>query len=687
MALALLLPAAASADLPSGYSPLPYTSPEALAGDHFGASVANMGDLNGDGWAELAIGAPDAPVGSGTSADPRITGKVYLINGASGGPYWKAEPPTPDAAKAGSPTAFGTTVSYLGDIGACTGSGSSCQIATVPDGWPEVLVSAPGGDLGGETGKDQGIVYVLDGKTGKTMKRIQLSDVTLPSSGLSGFGQSLLVPAGEPPCGENGLGIGACPANMPDSVAIGDLDGGGVPDIVIGAPGFTETADNPSACTEELAACPGAGRVFIFSGESITGSSLTPLTTPSAQIQAFEQPGNGRPPAFGTALAPLGDVGGCNAGQATVDARCYGPGDSAPSSVPDGVPDFLVSSAGSDTASADDAGAVYVIEGQLLTAITRQDNPGAGGAAVLPSLNAPLGDLGGSALPDVAVGAPAFSDGQGATWSFDGDVTAGLPLIARLDDPAPAAQAAFGGSVAGIGDVAGDAQAEIAVGRTGASPAVEIFSACRNSRLQRIDDPSGQPGSQFGASIVPAGDANNDSFLDLAVSAPGFSAGQGAVYLMLSDHTAGPAFAGCNPTAGGGGGGGGGSTSGGGSAAGGGTNPGGSGKVTNLARRTISLRMTPAKIKFGKSVKVLGRIRISSGRAACRSRQKVAVQRQLPGTDFFQTFDVAVTNKKGAFRMRMKPEKSFTYRLRLSQTSRCQSAVSRTSRVRVRGGL
>jgi hypothetical protein len=79
-------------------------------------------------------------------------------------------------------------------------------------------------------------------------------------------------------------------------------------------------------------------------------------------------------------------------------------------------------------------------------------------------------------------------------------------------------------------------------------------------------------------------------------------------------------------------------------------------------------------------------IRTGSKRRLCRARQKIAVQRLIPGTKFFQTFDVAVSTTDGKFGLRTRPDKTYTYRLRVQQNNRCEQAVSRTTRVVVAGG-
>ncbi len=530
--LGLTLPATASADLPGGYTSLPISGPSPANGDRFGEGIA-VGDVTGDGFMDLAAGVPGARPDVNA---PGVTGRVYVINGVTGAIAWEAHQPTPQPETRGDvATGFGTAVAVLGDIGSCTSSGT-CQIAG-PDGFAEVLASAPGGDVGGTAGADQGIVYVLDGASGRIMKRLVLAADARSPAGPSRFGSSVLVPSGRPPCRENG-GLGPC-ADVPQRVALGDLDNGGKPDIVVGAPQFGESLDtNEFACS---ANCPGVGKVLIFRGEDISGSSQTDLGSTSDLTLSYFEPAGTTTPNFGSSLRALGDIGSCTA-DATANAKCYGPNGQT-SNTPDGAPDLLISAPGVSRGTG--TGATYVVDGARLAALLEKASPA---DAPLTGLvrSRRSGTSVGVTGPDLVLPTPALN-GQGAAWVFEGDVNAsGLPLIGRLDDPAPVAGGAFGTVVAPLGNIAGDSQGELAVLRPGSPGRVDIFSACKTASLQSIGDPSPQPDTGFGSAIAPVGDVNLDGYLDVAVGAPRLN-GSGAVHIFLSNATAGPAFAGCNP--------------------------------------------------------------------------------------------------------------------------------------------
>jgi hypothetical protein len=296
------------------------------------------------------------------------------------------------------------------------------------------------------------------------------------------------------------------------------------------------------------------------------------------------------------------------------------------------------------------------------------------------SMSPAVGDLAGSPVPDSVIGA---SSGAGTAIAFNGD-PASPSALASLFAPAPTSGDEFGFSIAGFGNIAGDAPGEIAIGAPGRR-SLYVMSVCAQQFLRTISDPVDQGGSRFGATVAPVGDSNGDGFIDFAVGAPGYdsatAAASGRVYLFLSTGPA-SAFAGCggpvDPGEPGGGGGGG----------GGARNPGGAPKasppkVNARVLRSLVLRPNRRRLSRGSALRFKGSLKAKAG-LSCQRRQKIALQRRKLRGGRYQTFDVAITAKSGAFKIRTRPSRSFLYRARVSQTSVCMGATSKAAKVVVR---
>lgn len=268
----------------------------------------------------------------------------------------------------------------------------------------ELALSAPNH---GQNGADSGQVYLFlnPGVTTKTG--------TLASTA------SLIL------SGEAGSQLGASVASG------GDLNGDGIADLAISAPGWNS----------------GTGRVYVFFGRS----SWTGVTLASADlVLSGEQAGQ----QFGAGVAFPGDLNG--------DAR----------------QDLLISSPGRDVSStARDRGAVYVFLGNSLAWSTRTlatadavvvgDNNADGVGTTL----AGIGDVNGDGLADWATGAPKNDDAgtdAGQIYTFFGSTayvlgeTAASTASVRVRGDVAGDQ--FGASLVGGGDLNGDGVADFYAG-------------------------------------------------------------------------------------------------------------------------------------------------------------------------------------------------------------------------------
>jgi len=266
-----------------------YTFTGEAAGDWFGRSVSRAGDVEGDGYSDLIVGARYNDAG-GTDA-----GRAYVYSGHTGNLIYTFTGEAVD-------DHFGFSVSGAGDVD--------------DDGYDDLIVGADYNDAGGT---DAGRAYVYSGQTGNLIYTF----------------------TGE--AAEDRFGLTVSRA--------GDVDGDGYSDLIVGA------RNNNAGGTN-------AGRAYVYSGQ--TGGLLYTFTGEAAGDY------------FGISVSGAGDVDG------------------------DGYKDLVVG-AGWNDAGGTDAGRAYVYSGQtggLLYTFTGEAAGDYFGISVSGA-----GDVDGDGYKDLIVGA------------------------------------------------------------------------------------------------------------------------------------------------------------------------------------------------------------------------------------------------------------------------------------------
>jgi Ca2+-binding RTX toxin-like protein len=212
--------------------------------DFLGTSVSSAGDVNGDGFDDLIVGAPEPSLGSGVQLE---TGESYVIFGTDAGFAARI-----DAATLTAPQGFvvrgadvydnlGWSVSSAGDVNG--------------DGFDDLVIGAFGGDGPANAGVRHytGETYVVFGTD-------------------SGFESSLDVEALTPAQGFVIFGVEAYDSSGRSVSAAGDVNGDGFDDLIIGAP-RADAAGNAKSEAGESYVIFGRDEGF---GSSIHLVALTP---------------------------------------------------------------------------------------------------------------------------------------------------------------------------------------------------------------------------------------------------------------------------------------------------------------------------------------------------------------------------------------------------------------------------
>jgi hypothetical protein len=324
--------------------------------------------------------------------------------------------------------------------------------------------------------------------------------------------------------------------------APGDVDGDGVPDVLVGAPGGVLCAI-PFGCSGSsrgaaslqsgatllpLRSWEGAaeGDVLGFDVASVgdvdgDGVSDVALGAPQRTIDPGSETGAGYVRLYsGQSGALLGTLAGAALGDG-FGWEVVGPGDVDG----DGHADVLVRSpwAAGLVAGAGRVDLFRASDGAPLHAwLGESDDEDFGhiGAA---------GDVDGDGLPDVLIGAPRH-DGPAGVEAGVARVCSGVTGDVLLVLDGHAERARLGVSLCGLGDLNGDGRGELLVGAApptippSPAPYARLFSGRAGAVIYHIDHvPAfGSPANLplLGQVVAPAGDTNGDGLADFVLSSP-----------------------------------------------------------------------------------------------------------------------------------------------------------------------
>lgn len=380
--------------------------PGALPGADHGRTVLGIGDIDGDTWPDYIVGAPLENYGGYVEC-----GVVYAMSGATNVVLWRY---------------FGR--SNFEHRGAALALAGNWDADTAPD----IAVGVPLYDLGVPM-PDAGILKVISGATG----------LDLFTYGGANAGD-----------------------RFGTAIAGGfDYENDGVPDLLVGAPGFNGVGAD-------------AGRCYLIDASGLKAT--------------YDGPGANA--LFGSSAACIGDLNG------------------------DLYQDFLIGAPGASPGGRFQAGQATALSGA--SGLTLKNLVGAAPMWNLGHAVAGGRDLDGDLVPDYAISAPGATPGgrtaAGIVSTFSG---AGGTLLRRFQGEA--AQDRLGSSLNLCQDLNHDGHAELLIGglRAGQEGLLQIRDGATGLIQQRIFGSAA--GDQLGCAADAVGDVDGDGEIELVLGVAG----------------------------------------------------------------------------------------------------------------------------------------------------------------------